>query len=348
LQIGIPGVDSAVTVNVNFPLSRIGAPEEPAKGALLEPLTMLVRQKRSWSPVLLFGVFWHALTNIRTQCEVLRVFQLPALAEAVRRNPRLPFKHLTRDFLVRGFSIPARAACLMHHYRRLHAALPDLLLRRILRGEVPLVNFHESSGHFTISIGPSWSSHKEGELSLNFHVDGEVVYILSFTIVPGWVVESSSAEILLVTRVQGVKGCYSQISRATKALHDVAPASLLFAALQGIAGKFGIHAIAGVSAVRQIAYEEQYAQAFHTSYDAFFAEMGIAATSQGFFLGPLPTKEKPLAAIKQGHKLRTREKRAFKQQVQSVCAEFFASICAQGANFAKPQTFDLPLPDAVP
>lgn len=337
-----------MTVNVNLPLTRVGAPEESARGALLEPLTMLVRQKRSWSPVLLSGVFWHALTNLRTHREVLRVFRLPALAEAVRRNPRLPFKHLTRDFLVRGFSIPARAACLMHHYRRLHASLPDLQLRRILRGEVPLVNLDESGGHFTISIGPSWSSHKEGELSLNFHVDGEVVYILSFTIVPGWVVEYSSAEVLLVTRVQGVKGCYSQISRATKALHDVAPASLLFAALQGIAGRFGVHTVAGVSAVRQIAYEGRYAREFHTAYDAFFAEMGIAATSAGFFLGPLPIEEKPLAAVKQGHKLRTREKRAYKQQVQSVCAEFFASICAQGATFVEPQTSVQPLPDAVP
>jgi len=322
-------------------------PEERAESVFLEPLSMLVRQKRTWSPTLLFGFLWHAVSNIGIHREVLRAFKLPALAEAVRRNPRLPFKHLTRDFLVRGFTIPARAACLMHHYRRLHAALPDLLLRQILRGEVPLVELLEG-GRFTISIGPSWSSHKEGELSLNLHVDGEVVFVLSFTIVPGWVVESSAAEIFLITRIQGVKGCYPQISRATRALHDVAPAALLFAALQGVAGALGVHAMAGISAVRQIAYEEQYAVAFHTAYDAFFAELGIAVTSAGFFLSPLPIGEKPLQTIKQGHKLRTREKRAFKQNIEAACAGFFANICAQSTTFPEPSACANPLPDAVP
>jgi uncharacterized protein VirK/YbjX len=336
-----------MAVNLNFPLNRIGASEEHAEGVFLEPLSMLIRQKRTWSAALLFGFLWHAVTNIGAHRKVLRVFKHPALAEAVRRDPRLPFKHLTHDFLVRGFTIPARAACLMHHYKRLHSALPDLLLCRILRSEIPLVDFHEG-GHFIISIGPSWSSHKEGELSLNLHVDGEVVYVLSFTIVPGWVVESTAPEILLISRIQGVKGCYPQISQATSALHGVAPAPLLFAALQGVAGALGIHAMAAVSAVRQIAYEEQYAAAFHTAYDAFFAEMGIAATGAGFFLSALPIAEKPLTSIKQGHKLRTREKRAFKQEIESACAGFFADICAQSSTFPEPGTCANLLPGAVP
>ena len=124
------------------------------------------------------------------------------------------------------------------------------------------------------------------------------------------------------------RGCkasrsYSQIAAATKALHDVAPGALLLAALQGLGDAFGISEIAAVSAARQSAYSEDSAAAFQHAYDNFFAEAGMAHQATGFYRASIPLQGKPLACIKRGHKLRTREKRAFKQQIQATCASYF-------------------------
>jgi uncharacterized protein VirK/YbjX len=181
----------------------------------------------------------------------------------------------------------------------------------------------EGANRFMLTMGMSKPSFKEGELSLYLRVDGNIVFVLSFTIVPGGVVNSQAAGILLITRLQGVKGAFSHISDATKTLHDVAPDALLFAALQGIANAFGISEIVAVSAVRQSYFSQDTAAIFKEAYDDFFAGLGISKNAAGFFRIPLPFQEKPLAFIKHGHKIRTREKRAFKQQVQSACAGFF-------------------------
>jgi uncharacterized protein VirK/YbjX len=167
---------------------------------------------------------------------------------------------------------------------------------------------------------------KEGEMSVKLLVDGEIVFVLSFAIVPGWVIKSEAAEVLLITQIQGRRGAYREIHLATKALHDVAPAALLLAAVQGIANAFGIAQLAGVSAVRQSCFTPECAAAFKGAYDDFFAVLGMTRNAAGFFLSPVPIEEKSLACIKPGHKLRTRQKRAFKQQIQLACAGFFEEL----------------------
>ena len=249
---------------------------------------------------------------------------LPALAEVSRSNPRFAFKYLTHDYLARGLTTAQRAACFLHHYRRLHAALPDPLLRQALGGDIALHEIHVDGHRFNVSMGLCKTWDKEGEMSLNLHVNGEIVFLMSFTIVPGTVVNSEASEVLLISRLQGMKGSYREIHLATRALHNVAPDAVLLAALQGIADAFGIREIAAVTAARQGSGTKDSLAAFKQAYDDFFTGLGIPQTSAGFFLTPVPVERKPLASIKKGHRIRTKEKRAFKQRIQSACAAFFA------------------------
>jgi uncharacterized protein VirK/YbjX len=214
----------------------------------------------------------------------------------------------------------------------LYAALPDQLLRRTLREDLTIHEIPEGANRFTLTMGLSRPYGEEGELSLHLRVNGEIAFILSFTIVPGWVVQSQAAEILLITRLQGVKGAYPPISLATRALHDVAPAALLLAALQGVAVAFGIGEIAGVSAARQSSYHRDYATFFKEAYDDFFTEVGMSKGATGFYHSSVPIQGKPLALIKQGHKLRTREKRAFKQEIKLACADFFKKFAPAASH----------------
>jgi uncharacterized protein VirK/YbjX len=295
-----------------------------ASSALPAQLPIPAWPKKTWSLARLWSIFWRGLTHLGTHREVLRLLaKLPPLTEVVFSNPGFAVKYLTPDYLAQGFTVAERSSCFLYHYRRLNQALPESFLRQILQEEVTLHEISEDDNSFAISMGLSRPYDEEGELSLHLRVNGQVVFVLSFTIVPGSIVQSQAEEVLLITRVQGVKGCYSKISLATRTLHNVAPAALLFAALQGLADAFRIGEIAAISATRQSCYTRECAASFKEAYDDFFAEVGMQKDASGFFHAPVPLQGKPLTLIKQGHKLRTREKRAFKQEIRLACACFF-------------------------
>ena len=290
---------------------------------MLRPFLRLAREKKARFPALLGRTLWRALTNIGTVDGIVQILKLPPFFEAAWANPRFAYKYLSANYLVRGMTVAERAASFTHHYRRMHAVLPDRVLRQTLRGDVTLYEIPDGGNRFVLTMGLPSPLDYEGEMSIKLLVDGQVVFALSFAIVPGWVVKSDAAEILLITQIQGKRGAYREIHLATKALHNVAPAALLLAAAQGIATALGIAHLAGVSAVKQPCFTSECATAFNSAYDDFFAELGMSRNTTGFFLSPVPIEDKPLACIKQGHKLRTKEKRAFKQQIQLACAGFF-------------------------
>ncbi len=304
-----------MTLDVNYTVTENEEPAAATRGALLGPLSILARQRKTWSPVKLAGVLWRAVTNISRHRKVLKLLKLPAYAEFAHTDPRFAFKYLTHDYLSRGLTVAERAACFVHHYKRLHAELPEGFIRQVLVRDITLVELREESHLFSITLGQSRPHDKEGELSLNLLVDGEIVFVLSFTIVPGRIVKSEAADVLLITRLQGVKGYYRQIAFATKVLHDVAPGALLVAALQGAGEALGIGTMASISGADQTSYCADYDASFKTAYDDFFAELGVTKNDANVFVTPIPMQEKPLALVKQGHKLRTREKREFKRQI---------------------------------
>ena len=232
-------------------------------------------------------------------------------------NPRFALKYSGLDYLARGLTVAQQAECFIHHYRRLPDVLPEDVLVKVMLGDFLLDEIREGDDCFAVTMGLSRPWDDEGEISLNFEVNGKVVFILSFTIVPGWVVQSEAREAVLVSRLQGVKGYYDEIQRATRTLYDVAPPALLFAALCGVAEAFGIKAMAGITGAMKPEFHFYEGEAAHIqqAYDGFFTELGAAKGRADFYLGPMPPLEKPMSSIKQGHKIRTRKKRAFKREI---------------------------------
>ena len=295
----------------------------------IRSLVLLACQRKNWLPTLIAKELWGLLTNIRLQREILKLFNLRPFADIAQNNPRLAFKYLKPHYLVRSFTVPERACCLLHHYKRIHEMLPEKVLCHSLNGDVVLHEIADGVNRFAVTMSSAcalFDNDIEGELILDLQVNGEKVSNLSFTIIPGWVVKLEVEEVLLITRVQGLKGCFSQIRLATKALHDVAPSALLLAALQGIGDAFGIQELVAVSCTNQSCYLKEYAAFFRQAYDDFFVEVGMAKTSAGLFRSPIPIEDKPIGSVKQGHKLRTKEKRAFKQEIKSACTGFFLAL----------------------
>lgn len=300
--------DSATPVNRTVPAPRYN----------VAPVRLPVSRKQVcvWT--------WRALTHLRKVREILSfLVRIRLFSEMVQSNPRFGYKFLTDNYLARGFSTSECASCYLHHYKRLHSLLPACVLRQILQEEVTLHTIPDGSDRFALTLGLSRPYDNEGELTLRLRVDGDIVYVLSFTIVPGEVVESKASEAFLITRLQGIKGCYRQIAIATRAMHEVAPNRLLLAALQGIAEAFGVRAIAAVPAHRQTSYKDAFAPAFKDAYDNLFSQLGLSKSTIGFFSSAVPIDQKPLTSIKRGHRLRAKKKRAFKHKIQLACARFF-------------------------
>jgi len=258
--------------------------------------------------------------------------RLQPYAQIARGDPRFAFKYVTLEYLAHGMSTPERAACFLWHYNRLHATLPKLLLRQIMLGIIPIFEISKDHHRFTVTIGMSRPVNNEGEMSLSLLVDSEIVFTLAFTIVPGRVVKSKAREVLLISRIQGVRGRYDEISLATKSLWDVAPSPLLLAAMQGFGMALGINEFASVSSTtHRYSTDDEHASHVESAYDGFFAALGVPKTPYGYFSSPIPMKEKSLALIKRGHKIRTKQKRAFKEEVQAAFASFFEKQCAAAA-----------------
>jgi hypothetical protein len=290
------------------------------EGMFLSSILRLVRERHYWSPFRLARILWGVSTNIVWQFRIWRILMLTAFKGLFLIDPRLQFKYLTRNYLARGLTVAERASCFIRHYRHLQARFPANLLRQTLQRYSTVLEMQEGGNHYCITMGLSREEVREGELCLHLRVNETVVFALQFTIVPGWIVGSETADALLISRLQGSKGCYDQIQLATKALHDVAPAALLVSALMGIAEACEIRKIAGVSAGSQLSYSESHSVLFKEAYDDFFTELGATRTTPIFFAGPIPLPEKPITLVKKGHKTRTREKRAFKQQIaDEVC-----------------------------
>ena len=187
-------------------------------------------------------------------------------------------------------------------------------------------------GHsFEVKMGLSRPWDYEGEMSLNLVMDQQLIFVLSFTIIPGWVVRSDLDEVVLISRVQGVKGRFAEVQVATKTLNDVAPPALLVAALCGFANAYKIRGMAGINAQMKPEFYLCEGEATHIeqAYDGFLSEIGLVRASSGFYLTPIPLPEKPMIQIKKGHKTRTREKRAFKLEVTTGVFRWFGELDSQ-------------------
>ena len=298
-------------------------------GVYIRQLLTMAANGGSLSPLRIARLTWGGLISIAFQPEIIRLMRLEPYAQIAQDDPRFAFKYVTLEYLAHGMSTSERAASFLWHYKRLHATFPNRLLRQAMVGTIPVFEIPEDRHRFLITMGMSRPVHNEGEMSLHLLVDGEIVFTLAFTIVPGWVVKSKAREVLLISRIQGVRGRYDEISLATKSMRDVAPGALLLAALQGFGKALGIEEFASVSSTtHRYSVEEQFAPHVESNYDGFFEALGVPRTPYGYFSSPIPMEDKPLAQIKKGHKIRTKEKRAFKEDVQNAVAGFFEKHCA--------------------
>jgi hypothetical protein len=290
------------------------------------PQTEYAASHDLWHPSQWARFVWGLCSNLAVQIQILRALAKPAFHDSLRANPSLPFHYLNRNFLVRDITISQRASSLLHHYKRIHSSFPNQTLHEILAGGLTVYENCCDGNCFRVTLGSAGEIYWEGDLSLSLKVNGVVVYVLSFSIIPGSVAGVLADEVVFIARLQGVKGRENEVRLATKSMLDVAPPALLVAALQGIAAAMGINVMAGTCAIRQSSYLPEQDSFFQDAYDDFFATLGATMNSACFFWSLLPVEEKPLPLLRKGHKIRARKKREFKRRVANSVAHAILQI----------------------
>lgn len=288
-------------------------------------LAQMARRKSYWAPQRLGRIVWSICSNLPGQIELFRILSLPAFKSMVLLDPVFSFRHLSTQFLFRGLTAKERTASILHHYRFLISRMSNPILYEFGHSGIRVLEHQKNGTDYVVTLGmPPKNALWEGEGVLQLQADGAPIYHLQFTIVPGWVLNSEQRDVIFVQRLQGVKGRFQQISAATKAFRDVAPPLLLITALQGIAAAWEIREMACISAKSQISTtrdnKERLSANFKQAYDDFFLELGARHVSADFFSLPVPLEEKPIELIGNGHKARTRRKRAFRHEIANrVC-----------------------------
>lgn len=276
-------------------------------------------------------IIWAIVTHARHQFEIFQVLALPACRSLIFRDPRFPFKFAINNYLARDLTTADRASSLLHHYRYLNATLPTGFLIRAFQQGWTIYEEQRSGVLYRITMGLANSKeHREGELALELRVDGVRIYVLQFTVIPGRIVGAQARNAVLISRIQGVRGCYPLIQSTTKAFEDVAPPALLVSALQGVARVLGIGEWAGITAAKQTCFGWDRPDMFNTAYDDFFTQQGGVLTTANFFLGSF-AEQKPLGPVNNGHKARKKKRRAIRLLLANQVAEFIFWRCAEYA-----------------
>lgn len=260
------------------------------------------------------------LLNYSDYQQVKRLTSSLALAPLLERQPRFAYKYLSR-YSAASFSRTKRLAALLNHYHFLTAAVTPAFFQEL--HERPVIWQAECGGdQFAISLSYPQQVGFEGELSLNFSINSTLLQVVGFSIVPGRIVGATGKQALLFSQVQGVHDA-ALLKYATRALHDITPATLLINAAYGLAAALRIRHAAGISS------EEQLSSCRNNffDYNAFWGQFRGERTADNLFLLAVPASEWPIKSVKANHRARTLRKRQYKQQlraaVEAYCQEAF-------------------------
>jgi len=178
-------------------------------------------------------------------------------------------------------------------------------------------------GRLSITISLS-DCEFEGDLLLEFRLNGQALFHVSMSVAPGRLVDSTAARAILVARVQGVRGKWDEIRHATKLCADVSPPFLLMAAVQAIARATDIACIAGVRNTQKQWQPGLQNPDMLFDYDQFWMKLSSTVGAK-FCLMPVPMDRRPIEQVSANHRRRTLVKRQFKRWVEDTVYDSFVS-----------------------
>jgi uncharacterized protein VirK/YbjX len=258
------------------------------------------------------------LSNKPTLWELLTTFIQSHEFRYIQNNPL--YDNKLRDYLAKCFTYKIRHACFCYNCAFLCETLSDAAFESLRHGDVTLLferRALENIYAVTVQVGRECPN--EGEITLHFRANGVRLFVVSFTIIPGYAVGLNNKSVILISRMQGQKGRFSEIRQSTRELKQVSPQAILFSVIKGIARAIGVETIAGTCARNSIWCNDDQSDLVVQSYDQFYESIGASGPFNGFYLSSVksPGTPRPLL-VKPGHRLRTKIKRRLKEEISEA------------------------------
>lgn len=228
-------------------------------------------------------------------------------------------------YLARKFHNAQKVEICAHHYSWMLGNVAPSPLTTLIERWLPLWAKEAGGTVYRVMLRVEQRlAAREGEMTLRMLGDDLPHFSLSFSVIPAALIGRPSGPALLVSRMQGVKDQFETLRRASRALSDVAPRAVAFAVLTGIARACGVDHIAGVAAENYITYMPERRDELVRQYDEFFQALNAEGPRDGLYILDLRAPPKPMSEVKVGHRVRTRRKRALKEEIAAATAEVWA------------------------
>ena len=231
-------------------------------------------------------------------------------------------------YLSCSFSWRDRLHSIINHYRFIDKHfLPNFMIS-IMEGEILLWEELQDANRYSISI--VYDIHcLEGDLSLIYKINGELVYTLAFAVIPGRIVNMRAVQVLFISRIQGGHH-YDLIRSSVKAFSGIRPNTMLLAAARAIATASGITCMAGVRTKHQIALgckmDTMQGEVFN--YDQFWTEIGGQRLNNSqVFSVPITPHHIPLCDRKREHRTRKMQQYQFESNLIREIQDTFRQKC---------------------
>lgn len=231
----------------------------------------------------------------------------------------------SRSYLARGLSARARIAAAACHYLDQDQRFDDLWFRAVHGGEGLVLWRHPVALHdHDIVLRKGRDVADEGALSLIFRVDGGIHCVLSFSHVPGWVLQPPGGpdlpqHVWFITR-KHLTMERSYQADFHRAFHRTSPAQMALAAFSGMAQRLGATLAVAVGSARQPSQRSERNGDFVTAYDDFWCARGAAPLGDNYLL-PLPLPHKPLDGLHGMKRKRTRLRQEAQREVEVAAFE---------------------------
>lgn len=271
------------------------------------------------------------LLKLSAHLRVSRSLFLPQTKSIIEHYPTEPFKYLHK-YLALSFDTDSRSSILANHYQFLSRVVAIDFIDRICRGYIHLWEGEIEENKYAISL--TYPENEEGELFLIFTENASRLFTLSFTIAPGKLLNVKDDQVIFIGRLQGVPSRKDAIRHASKSFHDACPASLLLAAVRGVAAALDISNMVGVSARNQVCGDRlSLSRSSKSSYDEFYVSVGGQKLNEEFYYLSVTPNEKPISLIKNNHRSRVKRKREIKNRLLEQVSSAFRKQCLSSSIY---------------
>ena len=227
-------------------------------------------------------------------------------------------------YLALSLSARDRLRIQTHLFETLETRFESPTFAQDLKDGIVVWSEDGDAGRQSVTLSLPVRTMLEGDLLLEFQLDGAPLYRFSFAIVPAGIV--GGQETIVIGGSQGVPGTGQLARAAAKANGEISPASMLMLALRGICQCLDLSEIHGVAVHNQPVMNAK-ADVACGAYDALWQQNGGTACN-GFYVMPVSLND----AAQDSHganRSRTRRKRLRKSAILGQIYRYFSGhICA--------------------